>query len=1423
MEKLLYKLNGYGINVEVENGNLKLNIPNGFDAQDILIEVKANKQSLISHILENKRVIHITDQADNKHGYKLSSAQQRLYFLYEMDRNSLAYNMPQVVKMEGIPDREQLRLAFNKLINRHESLRTYFELFNGVPVQRVLPAVDFNINIYQAETEADIPDLLKDTISPFLLEEAPLLRVALIELSAEVHLLVIDMHHIITDGISHGILINELIAFYQDETIAPLELTYKDYSEWQQSDQQQFVQQQQRNFWLENFAEMPALLELPIDFNRPLVALHEGARTHFKLDFEESKALRELAAAEEVTLFMLLLAINNVLLGKLGNQEDIVIGVPGAGREQDELNKVIGMFVNTLALRNYPKGELTFQEFLSMVRQNTLSCFDNQAYQFDNLVNELKVPRDTGRNPLFDVMFTYEHQVETSIDIPGLRISGYESGFHVAKFELRIAAFDNKQEIEISFEYASSLFKATTIDRFITYFRKIVTAVITDRSVKLADIDIFSSTAQRELLDGLDHRHVIYPSSKTIVEIFQEQVVLYGEHTALFFQGETMSYAELNRRSNQWAHLLRERGVKPNTIVGLLVDRSMEMVIGMLAILKAGGAYLPIDTDYPLERITYLIADSGIELLLTTLEREIGFTVDTLYLVQDGAADYSVENPAMVNQPADLCYIIYTSGTTGQPKGVMIEHKNVVRLFFNDDSEFDFGSTDVWTMFHSHCFDFSVWEMYGALLYGGELVIISKQAAQDPFVFLQTLTDRGVTILNQTPSAFYNLINAEKDYFENASVQDNKPDLQLRYIIFAGEELKPLKLQSWHAKYPQTKLINMYGITETTVHVTYKEIKEFDILAGRSNIGKPVATLSAYIFDRHLKLVPSGTSGELFIGGEGICRGYLNKESLTAARFIVNPYDSSERLYRTGDLVRKIPSGDLEYLGRIDEQVKIRGYRIELGEIEKVLLESGLVSQAVVVAGGDNLEDKKLIGYFTTDKNTEKQAVIDYLRTYLPDYMVPLVWVKLEGNFPLTANGKLAKKSLPDPEYNDLLVNEYAAPKTEVEKTLVKIWQDILGIKRVGIKDNFFHVGGNSVSSINLVSEINKQLGISIPLKWVFEVFTIEGIAGKIQKRSTWIGNFEPDNKNSEKAKVLKIAHLTETVNLQPFFFSAPLGGILPATSIIGILDMAPYLKDKASFYSIQAPALDTAIQKAIENNEVINPDEWNFEFSAFEKIVDEAVNNLLAIQEQGPYALGGFCSGCVLAMEIAKKLTVLGKEVEKLVLIDPPLWVQSIKKEEVNSKYTKEEIAWFVAKDIGWASPMMSLENLTAEIATNPSECAWEISHSHLTAAGVLSERVKPSELKQAFENKFYNDIALQLFFAGIGYLYPKIKIGHTLVLFPQSSYDLLPPDFADSIRENIFQNNLTVKAISGDHGTLFLPDLLAKWIPFVAEHLMK
>lgn len=1037
-------------------------------------------------------------QVDESTSYALSPAQSRLFILQQFEAIGAAYHLPVALIYEGIVDPTRFEQALLSLIQRHESLRTSFTIEDGEPRQRIHADVPIAIE-YSTAMEASIPELIRQFIRPFNLSEAPLMRTGIVQLSQDSQLILFDMHHLISDGVSMGILVADFAALYEGRELDQLTVQYKDFAAWQLQLLQSGALKEQEKYWLKQYADGVPTLNVLTDYNRPSLRSFEGDKVVFRLTEEETAKLKQLASDLQITLYMALLAVFNIFLSRYSGQEDIVVGTPVSGRSHADLLSTVGMFVNTLPMRNYPSGQKTFKAFVQELKDNTLTAFEHQDYPFEELVGKLKLTRSLSRNPLFDVMFVMQNMSipELTLDYQSLKPCEFQ---HTSgKFDFTLEAVESGEGITCHFEYCTKLFKTETVEQWVRHYRHIVKEVTANPAIEIGEINMLPQEEITRFLTDTEALAVDYPREMTIHQRFAEQAERTPEHIAVICQNERMSYRELNETTNRLAMLLRSSGVVPDQRVGLMMDRSIDMIVGMLAILKAGGAYVPIDPEYPEDRALYMITDSEAHIVLTqskyvsALELLASTVIDVQKLTWSSLPS---EDLPTVNVPSDLAYIIYTSGTTGRPKGVMLEHRNVVRLLINDKPLFDFNDRDVWTMFHSYCFDFSVWEMYGALLFGGKLVVLEKPIVQDPERLLALLIREKVSIFNQTPSSFYHLIQYE--------LERERAELQFRYVIFGGEALKPAMLKPWKSRYPDTKLVNMYGITETTVHVTYKEITSHEIESNISAIGDPIPTLNCYVLDRSLKLVPRGAAGELCVGGEGVARGYLNRPELTAEKFITNPYRSGETLYRSGDLVSLSVDGEMEYLGRIDHQVKIRGYRIELGEIENGLQQHPNIFEAVVLVKEGPLGDKELWAFAAVNQELTNGELRKHLSETLPDYMIPAFYVQLE-KLPLTSNGKIDRTTLLQLEANRQTNAAYTAPQNESEQKLSEMWQEVLVLDRVGAHDNFFDIGGHSLLLLRLHALVEQQYPGIVKVTDLFAYPTIHTLAAFIEAETAQV------------------------------------------------------------------------------------------------------------------------------------------------------------------------------------------------------------------------------------------------------------------------------------------------------------------------------
>ncbi|KGV43561.1 non-ribosomal peptide synthetase [Burkholderia pseudomallei] len=1099
---------------------------------------------------ENTEVLPPIPLAPRDGRIALSLAQQRLWFLTQLEGVSEAYHMSGAVRLDGPLNREVLQRALNRIVMRHEALRTCFVREEGEPIQVIQPHADLTMSYHdlrEAESirheagnrEQRAKDLSQAHASaPFDLSRDLPVRVLLLQLEDEAHVVQVVMHHIASDGWSVGVFLQELSALYgafiaeQGDPLAPLPLQYADYAAWQRRWLASSQLEKQGAFWQTNLSGAPTLLELPTDRPRPPKQSHAGASVEVKLGATLSERVKRLSQRHGVTPYMTLLSSWAAVLSRLSGQEEVVIGSPVAGRNRTEVEALIGFFVNTLALRLDLSSEPTVGELLKRTKAQVLSAQAHQDLPFDQVVERVKPPRSTAHPPLFQVMFVWQNMPAGELTIPGLTIRAVETPLQTAQFELTLSLQEAGDDIVGHLNYASALFDESTVRRYVTYWCRLLEGMTAgSANVSVARLPLLDEAERKQVVYEWNATERDYPIEQCIHQLFEAQVDRKPEAIALTFEGQRLSYAELNARANRLAHYLQARGVGPDRLVALCAERGIEMVVGLLAILKAGGAYVPLDPAYASDRLRGIVQDSQPALVLADAVGraalgELDGALPVIDLETDALRwrEMPATNPEAASQHVHhLAYVIYTSGSTGRPKGVMVEHAQVVRLFGATQAWFGFDERDVWTLFHSYGFDFSVWELWGALLHGGRLVIVPTEVTCTPSAFFALLCAEGVTVLNQTPSAFQALMSAQEEREEREEAAGNIERAnvvahRLRYVIFGGEALEPRTLASWYARHGErTQLVNMYGITETTVHVTYCALRAEDAMRlGASPIGVRIPDLQLYVLDDRREPVPMGVTGELYVGGAGVARGYLNRPELTRERFIDDPFVAGGRLYRTGDLARWRTDGSLEYLGRNDFQVKIRGFRIELGEIEAQLAKVTGVREVVVLARDSaadtdqnadlnasataNSSEKRLVAYYKGDADVA--ALRAQAAQHLPSYMVPSAYVRLDA-WPLTPNGKLDRRALPAPADDAYARAEYEAPQGAREEALAAIWRDLLHVERVSRHDNFFELGGHSLLAVQLVSRLRQALSVEVALSTVFDAPVLSALAERLEAENT--------------------------------------------------------------------------------------------------------------------------------------------------------------------------------------------------------------------------------------------------------------------------------------------------------------------------------
>ncbi|AGI81529.1 pyoverdine synthetase D [Pseudomonas aeruginosa B136-33] len=1169
--------------------------------------------------------------ADRQQPLALSFAQERQWFLWQLEPESAAYHIPSALRLRGRLDVDALQRSFDSLVARHETLRTRFRLEGGRSYQQVQPAVSVSIEREQFGEEGLIERIQAIVVQPFDLERGPLLRVNLLQLAEDDHVLVLVQHHIVSDGWSMQVMVEELVQLYAaysqglDVVLPALPIQYADYALWQRSWMEAGEKERQLAYWTGLLGGEQPVLELPFDRPRPARQSHRGAQLGFELSRELVEAVRALAQREGASSFMLLLASFQALLYRYSGQADIRVGVPIANRNRVETERLIGFFVNTQVLKADLDGRMGFDELLAQARQRALEAQAHQDLPFEQLVEALQPERNASHNPLFQVLFNHQSEIRSvtpEVQLEDLRLEGLAWDGQTAQFDLTLDIQEDENGIWASFDYATDLFDASTVERLAGHWRNLLRGIVANPRQRLGELPLLDAPERRQTLSEWNPAQRECAVQGTLQQRFEEQARQRPQAVALILDEQRLSYGELNARANRLAHCLIARGVGADVPVGLALERSLDMLVGLLAILKAGGAYLPLDPAAPEERLAHILDDSGVRLLLTQghllerLPRQAGVEVLAIDgLVLDG---YAESDPLPTLSANNLAYVIYTSGSTGKPKGTLLTHRNALRLFSATEAWFGFDERDVWTLFHSYAFDFSVWEIFGALLYGGRLVIVPQWVSRSPEDFYRLLCREGVTVLNQTPSAFKQLMAVAC----SADMATQQP--ALRYVIFGGEALDLQSLRPWFQRFGdrQPQLVNMYGITETTVHVTYRPVSEADLEGGLvSPIGGTIPDLSWYILDRDLNPVPRGAVGELYIGRAGLARGYLRRPGLSATRFVPNPFPggAGERLYRTGDLARFQADGNIEYIGRIDHQVKVRGFRIELGEIEAALAGLAGVRDAVVLAH-DGVGGTQLVGYVVADSAEDaerlRESLRESLKRHLPDYMVPAHLMLLE-RMPLTVNGKLDRQALPQPDAS-LSQQAYRAPGSELEQRIAAIWAEILGVERVGLDDNFFELGGHSLLLLMLKERIGDTCQATLSISQLMTHASVAEQAACIEGQ----------------ARESLLVPLNGRREGSPLFMFHPSFG-----SVHCYKTLAMALRDRHPVKGVVCRALLGAGREVPE---------WD-------DMVAEYAEQLLQEHPEGAFNLAGWSLGGNLAMDVAARLEQRGRQVAFVGWIDAP------------------------------------------------------------------------------------------------------------------------------------------------------------------------
>jgi amino acid adenylation domain-containing protein len=1081
------------------------------------------KRELLSKLLR--------EEAGGDETFPLSFAQQRLWFLAQLEPNNPSYNLPQTLRLKGVLDVNALEQTIHTIIARHESLRTTFKAIDGQPVQIVSGAHEFKLpftdlkELPEAERETEARRLaIAEARRPFDLTHDYPLRAALVRIEDDDHRLFLTIHHIVSDGWSMGILTKELSNIYDAiATNQPIELPelpvqYADFAEWQREWLQGEVLEEQLGYWLKSLAGAPAELKLQTDHPRLPHQSFQGASLSLRLSQKLSRSLSELSQREGVTLFMTMLGAFQTLLFRYTGQEDIVVGTPIAGRNRVEIESLIGFFVNTLALRTNVSGNPTFRQLLGRVREVALGAYAHQDLPFEKLVEELNPERDVSRSPVFQVMFGMQNVPRGTLTPSGLTITRVPTASGTAKFDLTLLLNETATGLVCWLEYNTDLFEKDTIARMLGHYENLLKGIVANPEERLSMLPLLTDAERQQLLLEWNDTTTDYPRNECIHELFEVQVERSPDAIAVVFEDEQLTYAQLNVRANQLAHYLRKRGIGLEALVGICMERSVELIVGLLGILKAGGAYVPLDPSYPRERLSFMLEDARVPVLLVQQHLreklpEPSATVIALDAEQESIATESAANPEHLGTSENLAYVIYTSGSTGRPKGTMISHRGLVNYVSWCTEAYEVEKGNGAPVHSSISFDLTITGLFAPLLSGCPVHLL-----------FEDLGIEGLSLALRKVGGF-SLVKLTPSHLDLLKQQLSPPEVAgaSRALIIGGENLRAESIKFWQDFAPETMLVNEYGPTETVVGCCVYKVTDSRHLYGSVPIGRPIANVQLYVLDKHLHPVPIGVPGELYIGGVGVARGYLNRPEQTSERFIPDPFAETpgSRLYKSGDRVRFLTDGNLEFLGRSDNQVKVRGYRVELDEIEAVLAEHPAVSDSAVLALDDAQGDKRIVAYVVQDRVSERDHVSQsqmshqdmseqssvvgdpefrlrsFLKERLPGYMVPSSFVILD-RLPLTPNGKLDRNLLPGLDSVRAETHKFVAPRTPVEEIVAGIWSEVLGIDRVGINDGFFELGGHSLLATQVISRVREAFNLEIPLRIMFEDSTVARLAVSI-------------------------------------------------------------------------------------------------------------------------------------------------------------------------------------------------------------------------------------------------------------------------------------------------------------------------------------
>lgn len=1178
---------------------------------------------------KNNMICSETPRVERKQKYEIypmSSVQKRIFTLSQIKERELSYHITNIINLEGTLDIIKLKTALSTLVKRHEAFRTGFHVKNKKFIQTVYEDTELDFKITNAD-EDHLNQTVKDSIYSFKLDTPPLMHVNLIQLENQKYTLVLDYHHIIVDGFSLDILTEEFIKLYNDISLSKVDKYYKNYISWENKYLLSDSFKQQEQFWEKQIMPDLPLLNLPLDYPRGSIQGFEGKNMYFKIDKEKVDKLKDIARDTNTSLYMIMLAVLDILLYYLTYQDDIVVGSPVAIRNY-EFDNVIGMFTNTVLFRNKVNEEMSFIEFLNAIKENCLQVYANQEYPFENMVSKVTTKRDLSHNPMFDIMFAFENTKNREFSFNNLTLKRENYEHDKTMFDLLFAIQNEPDFMNIGINYCTNLFKQSTIERWYRYYESILDIVIKDQGILIKDINYLPERETVQLVSENNLTCAAYSEEKLMHQLFEDRVLKNPDNIAVIFNDKHLSYSELNKISNKLGYEIRKLTHSKEKIA-IIINRSIEMIVGVLGILKAGSSYVPIEADIPKDRIKYILEVLNINTIITDSENAIklqdiynDITNVANIIILDKAVSYEDElnkyidkniitysnfeknefsNLPVITTSDDLAYTIFTSGTTGRPKGVIVKHKPAINLIEWVNKTYHVSEKDKLLFITSLSFDLSVYDIFGMLAAGGQIRIAAKEEIKDPKNLLDTLINEKITFWDSAPPALQLLV----PFLPKTTIKESF----LRLVFLSGDWIPVSLPDKIRGVFPNSKIVSLGGATEAVIWSNYYNIGDVPAWWTSIPYGKPIQNAKYYILDKKLRVCPVGVAGDLYIGGDCLAEGYTDPE-LTRVKFIQSPFDENKRIYDTGDMARWLEDGNIELLGRKDSQVKIRGFRIELGEIEAVLKEYDAISNLVVLAKEVNQKEKKIIAYYTIKQEFEQSNIDADLRNYLkgklPEYMIPAYFVMVD-DIPLTSNGKVDRNKLPMPEQNVVTTN-YLEPRNQTEKSLVAIWEEILGRKNIGIGDDFFELGGNSMNLISLASKMYDDLGIEIPIVELFSNPTIKGIA------SHYTDNIL--SHESEKAMVL----LNKENKKKIFFFPDLVGIGAVYTKIASLFD-------QYAFYA--------------------------FNYIEEDDRIDQYVDMILQTDDSCEYLLMGYSAGGCLAFDVAKELEQRGKKVSDIIMVD--------------------------------------------------------------------------------------------------------------------------------------------------------------------------